>query len=423
MKQFGLIGEKLGHSHSKTLHGFLRTYRYDLWPMPPEKLDDWMREGSFDGMNVTIPYKKAVIPYLSGIGETAKRIGAVNTIVRRQDGTLFGDNTDFYGMSVMAARAGICFAGRKTLVLGSGGTSLTACDVVRQHGGEAVVISRTGENNYDNLDRHADAAYLINTTPVGMYPGTDAQPVDLRRFAQLQGVLDVIYNPLRTRLLEQAAALDIPCEGGLSMLVYQAVRACEIFTGESISAQEAQAAEKALRKSVTNLVLVGMPGCGKSTIGAMLAKELDMPLVDLDEEIIRADGRSIPQIMAEEGEAGFRNRETEQVQRFGSRGGQIIVTGGGAVKREENRRALRMNGVVVHITRDLNLLPMDGRPLSRSREALGQMWQERKPLYAACADREIANTGTPEDCVQRIKEVFYEALCAQRPEPEPAGRS
>ncbi|MBR6727125.1 MAG: shikimate kinase, partial [Clostridia bacterium] len=294
----GLIGEKLGHSHSKTLHGFLRDYRYDLWPMPPEKLDAWMREGSFDGMNVTIPYKKAVIPYLSEVGETAQRIGAVNTIVRRADGSLYGDNTDFYGMSVMAARAGIQFAGRKTLILGSGGTSLTACDVVRQNGGEAIVISRSGENNYGNLDLHADADYLINTTPVGMYPNTDAQPVDLCRFPHLKGVLDVIYNPLRTRLLEQAKALGIPCEGGLSMLVYQAVRACEIFTGETVSAQEAQKAEKALRRSVTNLVLVGMPGCGKSTIGAMLADALGMSLVDLDEEVIRADGRSIPDIMA-----------------------------------------------------------------------------------------------------------------------------
>ena len=414
MKQFGLIGEKLGHSHSKTLHGFLRDYRYDLWPMPPEKLDAWMREGSFDGMNVTIPYKKVVIPYLREVGETAQRIGAVNTIVRRADGSLYGDNTDFYGMSVMAARAGIQFAGRKTLILGSGGTSLTACDVVRQNGGEAIVISRSGENNYGNLDIHADADYLINTTPVGMYPNTDAQPVDLCRFPHLKGVLDVIYNPLRTRLLEQAKSLGIPCEGGLSMLVYQAVRACEIFTGETVSAQEAQKAEKALRRSVTNLVLVGMPGCGKSTIGAMLADALGMPLVDLDEEVIRADGRSIPDIMAAEGEAGFRDRETEQVKRFGSKGGQIIVTGGGAVKREENRRFLRMNGVVVHITRDLSLLPMEGRPLSQSREVLEKMWQERKPIYAACADVQVANEGTLESCVQLIKEAYDEALCAQR---------
>ncbi len=415
VKQFGLIGEKLGHSHSKTLHGLLRDYRYDLWPMPPQALDAWMREGAFDGMNVTIPYKKAVIPYLSEMGENARRIGAVNTVVRRPDGTLYGDNTDLYGMSEMARRAGIRFAGKKTLVLGSGGTSLTACDMVRQNRGEAVVISRSGENDYAHLERHADAEYLINATPVGMYPETDARPVDLTLFPHLKGVLDVIYNPLRTQLLEQAQLLGIPCEGGLSMLVYQAVCACELFTGETVTADEAQAAEKALRKSVTNLVLVGMPGCGKSTLGAMLARTLEMPLVDLDVEIEKAAGMAIPQIFAVEGEAGFRERESQQVQRFASTGGQIIVTGGGAVKRQQNRRLLRMNGFVAHITRSTRLLSTEGRPLSPSREALDAMWQERQPMYTACADAAFANEGTLDSCAQAIKEAFDEALCAQRP--------
>ena len=415
MKQFGLIGEKLGHSHSKTLHGLLADYRYDLWPMPPEALETWLREGNFDGMNVTIPYKQAVIPYLSEMGRTARQVGCVNTIVRRADGTLFGDNTDAYGMGVMARRAGMEFSGKKTLVLGSGGTSLTACAVVRSQGGEAVVISRKGENNYENLDRHADADYLINTTPVGMYPNTDAQPVDLRRFPGLKGVLDVVYNPLRTRLLQQAQALGIPCEGGLSMLVYQAVRACELFTGEKVPAQRALAAEKQLRKSVTNLVLIGMPGCGKSTIGQLLSQQLSMELVDLDAEIEKAAGVSIPEIFAREGEAGFRRRESEQVQRFGSMGGRVLVTGGGAIKREENRQWLKMNGFVAHITRDLDALPMDGRPLSQSRERLKEMWNERKALYADCADFIAANDAAPEACAWTIKEAFDEALCSQRP--------
>ena len=406
MKHFGLIGEKLGHSHSKTLHGLLADYSYELWPTAKEDLDALMRSGSFDGMNVTIPYKKAVIPYLSGMGETAKRIGCVNTIVRREDGSLFGDNTDAYGMMVD-------FSGKKTLVLGSGGTSMTACDVVREHGGEAVVISRSGENNYDNLHLHADADYLINTTPVGMYPNTDAQPVDLTRFPKLQGVLDVVYNPLRTRLLMQAEKLGIPCEGGLSMLTHQAVRACELFTGEKLDEKRVQAAETALRKSVTNLVLIGMPGSGKSTIGAMLAKKLDMPLVDLDEEIEKTAGMSIPDLFAQEGEEGFRNRESEEVLRFGSTGGRVLVTGGGAIKREENRLWLKMNGFVVHITRDLDLLPMNGRPLSQSRERLKAMWEERKALYEECADFGIANDAEVETCAKRIEEAFDEALGAQ----------
>lgn len=421
MKRFGLIGEKLGHSHSKTLHGLLADYSYELWPMPREELDGFLRKGAFDGMNVTIPYKQAVIPYLSELGETARRIGCVNTIVKRPDGTLFGDNTDAYGMGVMARRAGIDFAGQKTLVLGSGGTSLTARDVVRQGGGEAVVISRRGENTYENLEKHADAAYLINTTPVGMYPNTDAAAVDLSRLPGLRGVLDVVYNPQRTRLLEQARQMGIPCEGGLCMLVYQAVRACELFTGEPVPSERAQAAERALRRSVTNLVLIGMPGSGKSTLGALLSDWLQMPMVDLDEEIVREAGMSIPEIFAKEGEAGFRQREKEQVRRFGSQGGRVLVTGGGAIKDGDNRAHLRMNGFVVQLTRDLDALPMDGRPLSQSREALRRMWEERAPLYAACADRTVPNDGTPEACARKIEEAFDEALCAQRSESEHAG--
>jgi len=414
MKHFGLIGEKLGHSHSKTLHGLLADYSYELWPTPKEELDTLMRKGAFDGMNVTIPYKKAVIPYLREMGETARRIGCVNTIVRREDGSLFGDNTDAYGMMVIARRVGMDFAGKKTLVLGSGGTSMTACAVVQENGGEAVVISRRGENNYENLAKHADADYLINTTPVGMYPETDAQPVDLTRFPKLKGVLDAVYNPLRTQLIQQAEALGIPCAGGLGMLVHQAVRACELFTGRPVENEKVQNAERALRKSVTNLVLVGMPGCGKSTIGAMVAQKLNMPFTDLDEEIEKTAGMSIPDIFDAEGEAGFRRRESEQVLRFGSQGGRVLVTGGGAILREENRKWLKMNGFVVHITRNLELLPMDGRPLSQSRERLLSMWEERKALYADCADLCTANDSTPERCADRIEEAFHEALCAQR---------
>lgn len=414
MKQFGLIGERLGHSHSKTLHGFLADYRYDLWPMPAEAVDAFMRSNAFDGMNVTIPYKKTVIPYLQEIGDTARRIGAVNTIVRREDGTLYGDNTDFDGMMEMARRAGIVFAGEKTLILGSGGTSLTAVDVVRENGGIPVVISRSGENNYQNLHLHTDAAYIINTTPLGMYPNPHDQAVDLRMFPNLKGVLDVVYNPLRTQLLMQAEELHIPCEGGLSMLIYQGVQACEIFEGRKLPKEKLIQAERSLRRSITNLVLVGMPGSGKSTIGRMLADALYMPLIDLDAEIEKNAGMTIPEIFEKEGEAGFRKRECEQVQHYGSIGGNVLVTGGGAIKDPMNRKYLRMNGFVAHIVRELDELTMEGRPLSQNRETLERMWQERKPLYEACSDKQFFNNGSLEACVQTIREAFDEALCAER---------
>ena len=269
--QYGLIGEKLGHSYSAILHSLLADYDYRLCPMPPEAVDGFMKEADFQGINVTIPYKKAVIPYLAEFGETARRIGSVNTVVKRPDGTLFGDNTDAYGFAKMAESIGVNFAGRKALVLGSGGTGLTACDVVRQAGGTPVVVSRSGEVTYADLPDHADADYLINTTPVGMYPNVHAAAVDLKQFPALKGVLDVIYNPLRTQLMQQAQQLGIPCVSGLRMLVYQAVRACELFTGQPVPPERAQAAEKALRAQSMNLVLVGMPGCGKTTIGQELA--------------------------------------------------------------------------------------------------------------------------------------------------------
>lgn len=410
-KVFGLIGENLSHSHSQTLHGLLADYQYHLWSIPPQGLDAFFRQASFDGLNVTIPYKQAVIPYLDKVGETAQRIGSVNTIVRQADGTLFGDNTDAYGMFAMSKRAGIDFSGKKTLVLGSGGTSLTACDVVHQSGGEALVISRHGESCYDTIEQHADADYLINTTPVGMYPNVDEQPIDLKRLPCLKGVLDVVYNPLRTRLLMQAQQLGIPCEGGLSMLVGQAVRACELFTGEIVSPDRAIQAGRALRKSVTNLVLIGMPGCGKTTIGRLLSERLQMMLVDIDTEIEQSAALSISEIFALEGEEGFRKREAACIQRFARKGGQVLVTGGGAITSEMNRIEICRNGFVVHITRCLDALCMEERPLSKNREAVRRLWFERKDLYDECADCSVSNDGKQERCAQKVEEAFREALC------------
>lgn len=410
-KQYGLIGERLSHSYSKRLHELLGEYSYELFPLARPELDTFLREATFDGLNVTIPYKQAVIPYCAELSETAARMGSVNTLLRRADGTLYGDNTDAFGFGEMARHAGIDFAGQKALVLGSGGTSLTACAVIKGAGGTPVVISRNGENHYENLHLHADATIVVNTTPVGMYPGTDGCPVDLRRIPRLSGVLDVVYNPLRTRLLQQAEQLHIPHAGGLYMLVMQAARACELFTGKKVPGERVQNALSALRKSATNLVVVGMPGCGKTTMGERLAALLALPLCDVDSQVEQESGTSIPALFAAEGEAGFRAREAAIIERCGREGGRVLVTGGGAVLTERNRQNLRMNGFVVHITRPLEQLPIEGRPLSKDREALEAMWRQRSALYTACADVTIANEGTPEACVQAMKEAYDEALC------------
>ncbi len=410
--EYGLIGEKLGHSYSGILHGLLADYDYRLTPMPPEAVDGFMRQADFRGINVTIPYKQTVIPYLAEIGETARLIGSVNTIVKREDGSLYGDNTDAYGFAQMAASIGADFAGKKTLVLGSGGTSLTACAVIRQAGGTPVVVSRSGAVRYEDIPAHADAVYLVNTTPVGMYPDVHKSPVDLTLLPKLEGVLDVIYNPLRTLLLQQAESLGIPCTGGLRMLVYQAVRACELFTGHPVDAMRARTAEAQLRSGTMNLVLVGMPGCGKSTIGSLLAAISGREAIDTDALIVQEAGTTIPEIFAAEGETGFRAREKAILQREALRGGRILITGGGVVKDPQNCQALRMNGYVALLKRPLEMLATGGRPLSAGgMDSLRQLEAERAPLYAACADAVYPNESDPESCAKAIWEGFCENLC------------
>lgn len=408
---FGLIGERLEHSHSPFLHQYFNRYPYRLIPLRVEELDRFLRQGKFEGLNVTIPYKERVIPYCRELSPAAQRIGSVNTLWRRADGSLCGDNTDIFGLEKMARQAGIAFAGRKVLVLGSGGTSRTACAAVEGAGGRAVVISRQGENNYQNLEMHRDASLLINTTPVGMYPTPGEAPVDLCRLPALEGVLDVIYNPLRTRLLLQAQELGLKCSGGLAMLVYQAAEACQRFSGEVVVEAQQRQALTLLRQRAINLVLIGMPGCGKTTLGRGAAQKLGLPLVDVDEEIESQAGKSIPALFQEVGEAGFRKRERECILRQSQTGGKVLVTGGGAVLNPENREALRQNGIVVHLTRSLSKLSLEGRPLSPNRHALERLWQDRQPLYASCADRAVSNDGTLADGVQRVVEAYYEAVC------------
>ena len=404
--QCGLLGEKLGHSYSPAIHAMLADYSYALFERQPEELADFIRNGPWDGLNVTIPYKKTVLPYCTELSETARRIGSVNTLVRRPNGGIFGDNTDAYGFGLLIRRSGIEIQGKKSLVLGSGGASVMACEVLRQLGaGSVTVISRNGPDNYGNLDRHADAQVIVNTTPVGMYPKTGVAPVELGDFPQCEGVLDVVYNPARTALMLRAEELGIPHASGLYMLVAQAKRSAELFTGAAIPDSEIDRIEKSLSLSMQNIVLIGMPGSGKSSLAAMLGKILDRPVLEADAEIEAQAGMNIPEIFAREGEAGFRARETAVLAELGKRSGAILSTGGGCVTRPENYPLLHQNGRIFWLTRDTALLPTEGRPLSRQGK-LEDMYCRRRPLYEAFADHVVDNDGTMEQTLQMILEVL-----------------
>ena len=397
----GLLGRKLGHSYSPQIHSYLGDYTYTLFEKEPESLESFLRRGEFTGLNVTIPYKKAVLPYCDRLSDCAKVLGSVNTIVRQDDGTLVGHNTDFFGFSSMLGRSGLQVFEKKVLVLGSGGASATAVAVLEQAGAEVFVISRSGENNYDNLDKHCDAAVIVNATPVGMYPETGVSPVSLDSFPRLEGVLDLIYNPARTKLLLEAESRGLVTENGLWMLVSQAWESAQWFTGCKIPEEKIAHVYNKLRYQMENIVLIGMPGSGKSTIGALLAQKTVKTLVDADSEIVKLAGCSIPEIFEKQGEQKFRALETQVLERLGKQSGLIIATGGGCVTRAENYPLLHQNGRIFWLKRDINALPTDGRPLSQINR-LADMYRQRKPLYEAFADVAIHNDGPAEAAVSEI---------------------
>ncbi len=406
--EYGLIGEKLGHSFSPQIHRELGGYDYQLKELEREELEPFFRERDFRGLNVTIPYKQAVIPFLDGMTEQARRIGAVNTIVRDGDGRLIGDNTDYQGLMTMLNRAGIRVDGRKCLVLGSGGASKTAVTCLRDLGSREVrVISRTGEDNYQNLSHHRDAEILINATPVGMFPNNGESPVDLDLFPELKGVADLIYNPARTALLLQAERKGIPTAGGLTMLVSQGRAACERFLGRKISPEEEERVIRLIEKETQNWVLIGMPGAGKSSVGRLLSARSGRNLVDTDAMIEEESGGiSCGDLIRRFGEDAFRQMETRAAARAGKMSGVIIATGGGIVTREVNRDLLRQNGVLIHLDRPTEALATDGdRPLSRTREELEHLARERAPLYRTW--RDLRATGeTPEETADMILEAL-----------------
>ena len=403
---YGLLGRKLGHSWSVPIHEALGCEGYRLIELEPEDLASFLARADIGGLNVTIPYKRDVMPLCGEIDPAAADIGSVNTIVRGADGVLRGYNTDIDGFIYMARRAGITLAGKKVVVLGTGGASLTAQAAARRAGArEIAVISRSGPDNYGSLHRHADAEVLVNTTPVGMYPGNGAAPVDLTAFPACRGVLDVVYNPRRTALLLQAEELGIPCCDGLPMLVAQAKRAEEHFTGRAIPDSENERILSQLRREMGNIVLIGMPGCGKSTVGRLLSDLTGREAVDIDQQIALRAGCSIPEIFARGGEAEFRALEREETARAGALTGKILLTGGGAVKTPENYGALRQNGRIYHLLRDLGTLPTDGRPLSQGAD-LGAMWRQREPLYRRFRDVTMDNNGPAEDTAAAIWRDF-----------------
>ena len=413
--EYGLIGSKLGHSYSKIIHEMLCGYRYDLCPLPTEEeARAFLTRRAFKAINVTIPYKRLVMGACSYIDPRAKAIGAVNTVVNR-NGLLYGYNTDYLGFAYLADAHGVEFTGRTVLILGTGGTHNTTSAVAKDKGAARVLtVSRhpdpeKGELSYAEAV-HSGADIVINTTPAGMYPNVGVCNLDVAAMPGLEAVLDVVYNPDKTELILRAEEAGVPVAvGGLEMLVAQAVYAAEYFLDRKFddAPAEIRAITAQLRKEQLNVALIGMPSCGKTTIGRALADRLGKRFVDLDEEIVRAAGCSIPDLFAAEGEDGFRAREAEQTARFAREGRQVLSCGGGVVKRPENLRALRQNGVVLFIDRPLDALTVGGgRPLSTSAEALKTMEAQRRPLYLAVADAVIPNETTVADAVATALEAL-----------------
>lgn len=400
----GLIGKTLSHSYSPNIHRELADYSYSLFELCENELEAFVKNvESFDSCNVTIPYKKAVMPYLDSISDEATKIGSVNTVLRRPDGTLRGENTDYFGFSYLLSKGNIDVRGKKVAILGTGGASVTACAVCSDLGArEIIFVSRTGEINYQNVyERASDCEIVINCTPVGMYPNNGTAPVDLAKLPRVRDVADMIYNPSKTRLLLDADALGINSINGLSMLVAQAKRACELFTDCKINDAEIDRITAAIESETKNIVLVGMPGCGKTTLAKILAERTCRELIDTDELIVKYDGRPIPDIFARDGEEYFRALEHRAATEAGKLSGKIIATGGGIVTRKENFGALRQNSTVVFIERDINALSRDGRPLSQGAD-LFEMYQKRLPMYRAFCDATVSNNTTAEQCAQQI---------------------
>ncbi len=402
MERFGLLGERLGHSLSPQIHGYFGEYPYDLIEKERDELAAFFGAPAYRAINVTIPYKKDVIPFCDELDDVAARIGSVNTI-RFDGGAVRGYNTDYAGFRYLLTSNDIAIEGRKVLVLGSGGSAVTACCVLNDMAArDVIVISRSGENHYGNLDRHADAEVIVNTTPVGMFPHNLTAPLDIGMFDKCEAVVDIIYNPLKTRLILDAEERGIQAVNGLAMLVAQGKRAAEIFFDRDIPDTIVDETVRDMENRFRNVVLVGMPGCGKSTVGKRLAERLGKRFLDTDAMI----GESIPELIAREGETVFRDREQAAVEEAGKQLGAVIATGGGAILRAENRRALKQNAVVVFLERSLEQLATAGRPLSKGGAALEALYAARLPLYREIADHAVTVDDDAAVTCERVVEVL-----------------
>ncbi len=408
---YGLLGEKLGHSFSPLIHKKLGLTDYGLIETGRENLEKILSDDSYKGFNVTIPYKREVMELCDEISDEVNQIGCANTIVRKADGRLCAYNTDIDGLIYVAGIAGIDFEGKKVLICGSGGTSLTAQAAAKKLGALRItVVSRTGSVTYDDLDDYADTEIIVNTTPVGMFPNNLNSAIKLERFPNCIGVIDAIYNPRRTALIMEAQERGIPCTDGLPMLVYQAKRAEELFLSKRIPDSEAERVLREIRIESGNIILIGMPGSGKSSVAELIARQTGRKFIDIDKEIVKTVGKSISAIFADDGEDVFRVYEREETEKAGKLTGVVIATGGGIVKDFKNFAPLHQNGRIYYLRRDLNELDTEGRPLSKDMETLKQLQKEREPLYCGFADAEIWNNTTPDEAAQRIWEDYCENI-------------
>lgn len=399
-KKCGLLGEHLSHSFSPLIHSYLADYSYGIFEIPPSELEAFVKCGELDAFNVTIPYKKDVIPFLDVISDEAKAIGAVNLVIRK-NGKLYGYNTDYFGFEYMLDSSGIDVSGKKVLVFGTGGAAVTVCSVLKDKKAGSVVSVSRGDNRADFLSLHHDAAVIVNATPVGMYPNNRKLLVDIEPFSSLEAVLDIVYNPMRTELMLRAEEKGITTVGGLSMLVAQAVKGAELFTEEGFEISEIKSVISKIASLTQNIILIGMPSCGKSSVGKIIASKLGRQFFDADEKFTKMHGIAPSQAITTLGEQKFRDMEQETLAELSKASKTVIATGGGAVTRKANYPSLHQNGIIIFIERDIDKLSSEGRPISMA-TPLQELYESRKEAYFRFADITVRNDFSLEETADKI---------------------